>query len=446
MNSDNLMVQAQQEKTLVNQQAGVWGDIHSHQCEVEQPLGLSEQTVIKNLTPGRKKEPLEESVSGAFSNQKELVLQVLNQHVSVSVTDATGKIIYANDKFCQSCGYQLDDLLGNTHRLIKSDVHPADFYQDLWRTIRAGKVWTGEVCDRSKKGDLYWTALTVVPFLREEGCPYQYVFIRTDISNTKQLQLESTRSSQMKSEFMSNMSHELRTPMSAIFGFAQVLEHDNQLNEDQLDTVGEICNAAKHLKNLINDVLHLSKIESGYVELSVGAIKLAEVVSECCDLVALSANQAGVSIQLGDLDGCWVQADRTRLKQILLNLLTNAVKYNNQGGVVTLFADAVNQQMLRVTVGDNGPGISPEKQRQLFQPFNRLGAEQSEIEGTGIGLSIAQRLVTMMSGHIGVYSFEGIGSCFWVELPRVADNRNSAAMAPGSAGKDDYTVESIHRY
>ena len=401
---------------------------------------------IKNLVQRNKKLSFSENATNEFFGEKDHELKALNQHATVSVTDANGKITYANEKFCKSCGYRLDELIGQTHRMIKSDMHSPAFYQDMWLTINAGKVWTGDICNRSKDGKLYWVASTIVPFLRGSGKPYQFVSIRTDITETKQRQLESKRSSQTKSEFLANMSHELRTPLNAILGFAQVLENDEELNEDQLDSVDEICKAGRHLLNLINDVLHLSKIESGHVELSVEPIKLSELVSECCDLVALAAHKTGITIQLAEVDDHWVKADRTRLKQVLLNLLSNAVKYNAKEGTVSLFVDPMNEQTLRITVGDSGPGISPEKQDQLFQPFNRLGAEHSEIEGTGIGLSIARRLVEMMGGKIGVDSFEGIGSCFWMELPRIVANHPSDGFVTDDGVTNDSLTSHHKKY
>ena len=304
--------------------------------------------------------------------------------------------------------------------MIKSDWHPRSFYQEMWRAISSGEVWKGDICNRRKNGDLYWVASTIVPFIGENSRPNHYVSIRTDITKTKELQLESRRSSQAKSEFLSNMSHELRTPMNSILGFAQILEFDDVLDEEQLDSVKEISIAGRHLLELINDVLDLSKIESGHVVLTPESIQISDLLAECIDLVLPDALQHGIKLQHLEVVNYSVMADRVRLKQVLLNLLSNAVKYNREEGSVTLCILPMDEKTLRVTVADTGPGISLEQQEQLFKPFNRLGAENSKIEGTGLGLSIAQRLVEMMGGRIGVDSEQGAGSWFWLEVPRAS--------------------------
>ena len=225
------------------------------------------------------------------------------------------------------------------------------------------------------------------------------------------------RANQAKSDFLSSMSHELRTPMNVILGFAQMLEYDSSMTADQHDSVHEIVKAGKHLLELINEVLDLAKIESGGVDLSLEPVALGPAIEECLALMGLLADKRGIRLGHDGLQDAVVRADRTRLKQVLLNLLSNAIKYNRDGGSVQIDIRPAGGDHLRIEVCDTGQGIPADKLTQLFQPFNRLDAENSEIEGTGIGLTITRRLVEMMGGAIDVQSTVGVGSTFWIELP-----------------------------
>lgn len=225
------------------------------------------------------------------------------------------------------------------------------------------------------------------------------------------------RANQTKSEFLSSMSHELRTPMNAILGFAQLMAHDDSLSVDQQDNLKEILKAGRHLLDLINEVLDLAKVESGHIDLSLESVEIAPVVDECIGLLAPLAALRGIALRHESLAGAAVRADRMRLKQALLNLLSNAVKYNREGGTVDLELKHSGSDRLRIQIVDTGPGIPTSRLAELFDPFTRLGAEGSEIEGTGIGLTITRRIVELMGGTVGVESEIGVGSCFWVELP-----------------------------
>jgi PAS domain S-box-containing protein len=591
-----------------------------------------------------------------------------------------------NDKFCVISGYTRQELLGQNHRIVKSGLHDATFYKDLWGTIVCGRVWQGEVCNRKKNGELYWVEATIFPILDRKGAPLQYISIRTDITalnatqealrigeerlrrgqqfanigtwewtietgdlfwseriaplfgypvgelatsyenflnalhpddrqsvidavaacverdapyeiehrvvwpdgtvrwllergavtrneagkalkmlgvvqdidkrkkaelalahsetklantnhmlhlvmdsiparifwkdmdlrylgcnrafaadagrsdpreiiglddlsmpwsdwaelyrqddraviasrqpkldyeegqttadghklwlNTSKVPLfdaqaqlvgvlgvyaditerklseqaliaareAADRANQAKSDFLSSMSHELRTPMNAILGFAQMLEYDSEMTADQQDNVHEILKAGRHLLDLINEVLDLAKIESGRIELSMEGVDLPTLGEDCRHLIQPLADQAGIDLRFELLAENSVFSDRVRLKQVLLNLLSNAIKYNRPGGSVRLTAAAGKPGYLRLAVTDTGTGIAPERLSDLFQPFNRLGAEASEIEGTGIGLTITRRLLDLMGGEVGVESTLGIGTTFWLEL------------------------------
>ncbi len=221
-----------------------------------------------------------------------------------------------------------------------------------------------------------------------------------------------------KSDFLSSMSHELRSPLNAILGFAQLLESTAPLPSlSQKESITQILQAGWHLLKLINEVLDLAVVESGKVSLSTEPVSLAEVISECQAMMEPQAQQRGISMTFPPLDpGCFVQADRTRVKQVLINLLSNAIKYNREHGAVEVQCAATNPERIRISVKDNGAGLCVEKLAQLFQSFNRLGQEARSEEGTGIGLVVSKRLVELMGGIIGVESTVGVGSVFWIEL------------------------------
>ena len=221
-----------------------------------------------------------------------------------------------------------------------------------------------------------------------------------------------------KSEFLSSMSHELRTPLNAILGFSQLLHLNETLDEESKDNVDEIIKAGNHLLNLINEVLDLSKVESGKLELSIEVVEIGPLVKECVALISPIAEKSGISLQQDIQTTKTIRADYTRLKQVLLNLFSNAIKYNKQGGTVNLVVEAdKNDSIVRFSITDTGLGMSEDKLNELFTPFNRLGAEFTNIEGTGIGLTITRRLVELMGGRIGVRSEPAVGSTFCIELP-----------------------------
>jgi CheY-like chemotaxis protein len=221
-----------------------------------------------------------------------------------------------------------------------------------------------------------------------------------------------------KSEFLSGMSHELRSPLNAILGFAQLMESGSPLpSASQKASIDQILRAGWYLLELINEVLDLALIESGRLSLSREPVALVDVLDDCQTLIEPLALKKDIQLHFPrHMAPYFVSADWTRLKQVVINLLSNAIKYNREGGSVHVTCSERPLQRLRISVQDTGEGLSPEKISQLFQPFNRLGKEDSDEEGTGIGLVVSKRLVEQMGGEIGVISTVGAGSVFWIEL------------------------------
>jgi signal transduction histidine kinase/ActR/RegA family two-component response regulator len=232
---------------------------------------------------------------------------------------------------------------------------------------------------------------------------------------------EAERAKRAKSEFLSRMSHELRTPLNAVLGFGQLLEMDG-LDREQLESVQQILKGGRHLLDLIDEVLDIARIETGRISLSPEPVQLSEALLGAVELVRPIARGRGIQIEVSELDSTesFVLADRQRLRQVLLNLLSNAVKYNREAGRVVVRTEEAGPEGVRISVTDEGAGIPTEKMDRLFTPFDRLGAEGSGVEGTGLGLALSKRLVEAMAGSLTVQSETGRGSTFSVLLPRAS--------------------------
>jgi PAS domain S-box-containing protein len=252
--------------------------------------------------------------------------------------------------------------------------------------------------------------------------------IEKELIFAKQSVMEAVEANNAKSKFVANISHELKTPLNSIIGFSQLLQSDKDspLIAEHAEYIGYINQAGSHLLSLINEILDLAKLESGQLSVSLEIVNISAIVKEAVILIYALANKKHIKIS-NDFDSmpdCYIVVDKVRIKQVLLNLLSNAVKYNINNGSIIISAENKNNQSLKISVTDSGWGIPENKLSQLFDPFNRLGAENSEIEGTGIGLTITKNLVEDMGGKIGVLSEESKGSTFWVEFP-LAENHQA---------------------
>lgn len=290
----------------------------------------------------------------------------------------------------------------------------------------------------------YWIRARGQAVFDENGRATSFSGTNLDITELKKAEervLQAKEAAEManraKSQFLSSMSHELRTPMNAILGFSQLFDFEDNLTDSQRQNVREIRKAGQHLLRLINDVLDLAKIESGKLTLSLEPVLPSRIVDECIGLLQSSADQRGISLgrDLGDLESVYLYADAVRLKQVVLNLLSNAVKYNRDEGRVTVRFVAPDARRLTIQVHDTGYGIAKNQYADVFEPFNRLGAEQSNTEGSGVGLVITRQLVDMMGGRLDFHSELGEGSCFSVTLRRA--EQWSAAQGSGM----DYDVK-----
>ncbi|HEX8489375.1 MAG TPA: ATP-binding protein, partial [Chthoniobacterales bacterium] len=344
-----------------------------------------------------------------------------NSQDVICTVDEEGRFATMNEASETLFGFTPQELIGRRYMEL---VHPDD--RLLTERTEADLVMTGRVADFvnryvRKDGSIVsvlwsasWSASKKIMF-----CVAHDVTERTRIEAAlRDAKEEADRANRAKSEFLSRMSHELRTPLNAILGFSQLLERQNP-TEQQRSRVEHIISAGRHLLNLINEVLDISRIEAGHLQLSVEPVAVAVVLEEAVNLMRPLAGDRSMELLVdGQLESdLHVLADEQRLKQVLLNLLTNALKYTPVGGRVAVTLDTADPSKLRVVVTDTGVGIASDNLRRLFTPFDRLGVELSGVEGTGLGLALCRRLMHAMGGEIGVTSSVGKGSAFWIELP-----------------------------
>ena len=349
---------------------------------------------------------------------------------AIMTTNPSGIITDVNKQTEVLTGCTRDELIGAPFKNYFTDPERADASIKL--VLSEKKVTNYELTARARDGKETVVSYNAQTFYDRDRRLQGVFAAARDITERKRLdqvlqekniELEGARSvaeiaNLAKSEFLSSMSHELRSPLNAILGFAQLMEADSPPpTPAQGESIARILQAGWHLLKLINEILDLAVIESGKVSLSPEAVSLSEVMSECHAMMEPQAQKRGIKMIFSKFERpIFVRADRTRLKQIIINLVSNAIKYNRENGTVEVKCFATSPKLVRISVSDTGEGLSPEKLGQLFQPFNRLGKEASGVAGTGIGLVVTKRLAELMEGVIGVESTVGLGSVFWCEL------------------------------
>ena len=352
---------------------------------------------------------------------------------TIVITNLKGEIEYANPSFTKVTGYSQEEVIGQNPRILQSGVHPKEFYKNIWDTILSGNVWQGEICNKKKNGELYWEFASISPVKNEEGVVTHFVAVKDDISERKKLELELVKAKEAadsanraKSEFLANMSHEIRTPMNAIIGFSELLSNSVK-DEKQRAQIKSILSSGKNLLRIINDILDLSKIEADKVEIKLFPVDLPKLASEVENMFIQKVKEKGIYLAV-EFESAIPKAlllDEVRLRQILFNLIGNAVKFT-ENGHVTLKLEARKSQEtkdtynLTILVEDTGIGIPVDQQEIIFQPFSQqFGQSSTKYGGTGLGLTITKKLVEKMGGTISVDSLTGKGSNFKIVLPNV---------------------------
>ena len=361
---------------------------------------------------------------------------------SVIITNLEGEIQYTNAAFSRNSGYSAEEVLGKKTSLLKSGKSSPENYRALWKALRQGLPWKGEFVNRRKDGSEYIDFAHIIPIRRKDQTVTHYVAIQEDITEKKRLgeeldqhrhhlenmvrkrtlELEEARAAadganRAKSLFLANMSHEIRTPMNAIIGLTYLLKQDSA-NGQQKDKLNKIETAAQHLLCIINDILDLSKIEVGRMELEQTDFSLSAMMDHICSMVSEQARAKGLVVEMEiDHPPLWLRGDPTRLRQAILNYVSNAIKFSKHGVVrlrSQLLEENSNGMLIRFEVRDSGIGISAEQQANLFEPFSQADLSTTrQYGGTGLGLAITKRLANMMGGDVGVDSEPGRGSRFW---------------------------------
>ncbi len=349
---------------------------------------------------------------------------------AIMATDPDGIITDVNKEMEALTDCTRDELIGAPFKNYFTDPERADAAIKLM--LREKKVTDYELTACARDGRKTEVSLNATTFYDRDRTLKGVFAAARNITERKRneqalqetnVELESAKSTAekanlAKSDFLSSMSHELRSPLNAILGFAQLMDSATPPpTVYQKESIDQILQSGWHLLKLINEILDLAVIESGKVSLSPESVSLAEVMSECQGMMESQAQARGIIMTFPQFDQpVFVRADRTRLKQIILNLISNAIKYNKEKGLVTVDCTLNTPERIRICVSDTGAGLPPEKLAQLFQPFNRLGQEAGSVLGTGIGLVVTKRLAELMDGVLGVESTVGEGSVFWCEL------------------------------
>ncbi|HXU27852.1 MAG TPA: PAS domain-containing sensor histidine kinase, partial [Bacteroidia bacterium] len=366
----------------------------------------------------------------------------LDESSIVAVTDQRGIIQHVNDNFCKISKYTQEELIGQDHRIINSGHHSKEFIKNLWTTIAKGNIWKGELKNKAKDGTIYWVDTTIVPFLNEEGKPYKYLAIRSDITQRKQAELELQKSkeeledrveartleltaalerekdlSEMKTRFVSMASHEFRTPLSAILSSSSLIEQYGKLGQiDKQDKhLKRIKSSVDNLVSILNDFLSLDKIEQGKIEVNQEIFDLTDFAKDVQEELR-GYFKPGQHIKYTHSGEQKICQDKKILRNVLLNLLSNACKYSGENKEIT-FSTEVSNKTITIKVADKGIGIPESEQKNLFGKFYRA-KNATNIQGTGLGLNIVKRYVELIDGNIGFISIENEGTTFTVTFPQ----------------------------
>jgi PAS domain S-box-containing protein len=399
------------------------------------PLGEEERGVVIAHTEITERKIAEEQI-------RKLALAVEQSPESIAITDVDGTIDYVNESFVQSSGYGREEAIGKNPRVLQSGKTPSATFAAMWNTLTQGLTWRGEFHNRKKDGSDYIEFAIITPLRQADGRITHYVAVKEDITEKKRIGMEldghrhhleelvasrtieldaarqqADTANKAKSSFLANMSHEIRTPMNAIVGMTHLLRRGGTTPE-QAARLDKIDDAGQHLLSIINDILDLSKIEAGRMQLDSTDFHLSDILDSIVFVIGQPAQDKGLAVNIEvDAVPLWLHGDPTRLRQALLNYAGNAVKFTDRGSITLhakLLEDKGDDLLVRFDVSDTGIGIPPDKIERLFHAFEQADASTTrKYGGTGLGLTISRRLAQIMGGKVGADSTPGRGSNFW---------------------------------
>jgi len=354
---------------------------------------------------------------------------------SILLTDLDGNIDYANSKALEITGFELAEIIGKNPRIFSSGEKSKSDYKKLWDTIISGKEWRGEFHNKKKDGTFYWEQASISPIINEKGIATHYLAIKEDITERKQIvedliiaKEHAEESDRLKTAFLANMSHEIRTPMNGILGFSQLLEEPDLSGEEQHEYIRIIQKSGTRMLNTINEIIDISKIESGLMTVTISDFNINELVENVYSILKPDAIAKKLSISFCNslpLKNAYIKTDKEKLYSILINLVKNAIKYTDKGSIEFGYklknsqTDSVSDSIeLEFYVKDTGIGVAKDRQDAIFERFIQADiVDKHARQGAGLGLSISKSYIELLGGKIWLESELGIGSTFHFTLP-----------------------------
>jgi PAS domain S-box-containing protein len=380
--------------------------IHWHRAAVRDASGR----IVGSIGSGEDLTPTRLAEAALRRSIKDLqdIKYAIDQAAIVATTDVHGRITFVNDKFCEISKYSREELIGQDHRIINSGYHPKEFIRDLWRTIARGQVWRGEIRNRAKDGSHYWVDTTIVPFLDERGKPYQYMAIRSDITDRKRQEERMREQAALTrlGEMAAVVAHEVKNPLAGIRGALQIIGARLPADSRDRSVIGDILARLDSLNNIVQDLLLFARPRAPRAD----KVSMLTLVSSTLDLLKKDPHFARVELAVHG-DDAVVEADAEQLQTVFVNLLLNAAQAGGGAGRIDVTV-APSDGWCDISVRDHGPGIPPEVRDRIFEPFFT-----TKHRGTGLGLPTAKRVVEMHQGTIAVELPPGGGTEVKVRLP-----------------------------